>query len=273
MSGAERCSTGSRRRRRTSSATCSSRSTRRAGSGSAAGTEIVAPIEALGRAHLRRQVADPVLREKLTPRYRFGCKRPILSNSVLPGAHARECRRDHGADRRVNRRSITTADGVRHPVDTIITATGYRYNRSLLVERLTGLGDRSLGEVWDRSPRAYLGASVPGFPNMFILLGPNAIGINSVIYTLESQIGYVMGALRTMERRRVRRSRCVPRHSTRTSMRSTAAAPGRCGRTAAAPRTTSTTPGATTRCIPDSPPGSAERTRRFDPRAYELRVA
>ena len=63
----------------------------------------------------------------------------------------------------------------------------------------------SLGEVWNQSPRAYFGAAVPGFPNMFILLGPNAIGINSVIFTLESQIRYVMEALRTMAERRARR--------------------------------------------------------------------
>jgi hypothetical protein len=70
---------------------------------------------------------------------------------------------------------------------------------------LRGIGGQSLGAVWNRSPRAYLGSTVPGFPNMFILLGPNAIGINSVIYTLESQIQYVMSALETMERRSVRR--------------------------------------------------------------------
>ena len=105
-------------------------------------------------------------------------------------------------------------DGARHEVDTIITAIGYRYSRSLLVDRVVGVGGRTLGDVWDRSPRAYLGTTVPGFPNMFILLGPNSIGINSVIFSLESQIAYVMGALRTMERDGVGRIEVRPRRST-----------------------------------------------------------
>lgn len=168
-------------------------------------TELVAPLEAVGRAHLRRQVRDAELRAKLTPHYRFGCKRPILSNTFYPALTRPNVALVTDGIARVNRRSITTRDGTRHPVDTIITATGYRYSRSLLVDRLVGAGGRTLGQVWDRSPRAYLGAAVPGFPNLFILLGPNAIGINSVIYTLESQIGYVMSALARMERAHLRR--------------------------------------------------------------------
>ncbi len=236
-------------------------------------TEIVAPIEALGRAHLRRQVSDPVLREKLTPRYRFGCKRPILSNSYYPALTRANVDVVTAPIARVNRRSITTADGVRHPVDTIITATGYRYNRSLLVERLRGAGDLSLGEVWDRSPRAYLGASVPGFPNMFILLGPNAIGINSVIYTLESQIGYVMSALRTMERRRVRRLEVRPEaleaYVDEVDRRSSGSVWTDGGCTAYylddAGRNYALYPGFAA--------GFRQRTRRFDLRAYELSAA
>jgi cation diffusion facilitator CzcD-associated flavoprotein CzcO len=103
-----------------------------------------------------------------------------------------------------------TADGAEHEVDTIISAIGYRYNRSLLVDRVVGMEDRTLGEVWDRSPRAYLGTTVPGFPNFFILLGPNSIGINSVIFSLEAQIAYVMDALRTMERKNVDRIELSP---------------------------------------------------------------
>lgn len=106
--------------------------------------------------------------------------------------------------------SIVTADGARHDVDTIISAIGYRYSRSLLVDRISGVGGQSLGQVWDSSPRAYLGSSVPGFPNMFILLGPNSIGLNSVIFSLESQIAYVMGALDTMSRQDVRRIEVRP---------------------------------------------------------------
>jgi cation diffusion facilitator CzcD-associated flavoprotein CzcO len=168
-------------------------------------TSLISAIEALGRAHLRRQVADPSLRAKLTPNYRFGCKRPILSNRYYPALTQANVELVTDPIARVGKRSIITRDGTRHETDTIISATGYRYNRSLLVDRVRGVGGRTLGEAWNASPRAYLGSSVPGFPNMFILLGPNAIGINSVIFTLESQIRYVMSALEAMGRLGARR--------------------------------------------------------------------
>ena len=168
-------------------------------------TELIAPIEALGRAHLRRQVGDRELRAKLTPHYRFGCKRPILSNTYYPALTRDNVDVVTDAIAEVTRDAIVTAAGTTHPVDTIITAIGYRYNRSLLAHRIAGADGRTLGETWDRSPRAYLGSAVPGFPNMFILLGPNSIGINSVIFSLEAQIKYVMSALATMTRRGVSR--------------------------------------------------------------------
>jgi cation diffusion facilitator CzcD-associated flavoprotein CzcO len=168
-------------------------------------TELLAPLERVGRAHLARQVSDPQLRAKLTPHYRFGCKRPILSNHFYPALTRPHVQLITEPLARVDERSITTADGTAYEVDTIIAATGYRYNRSRMVDRVRGAEDASLGEVWDSSPRAYLGSTVRGFPNMFILLGPNAIGINSVIFTLESQIQYVISALETMRRRGMKR--------------------------------------------------------------------
>jgi len=163
-------------------------------------TELIAPIEALGRSHLRRQVKDLPLREKLTPHYRFGCKRPILSNTYYPALASENAEVVTDPIACVDSGAVVTRDGTRHPVDTIITAIGYRYSRSLLVDRIAGVTGRTLGDVWQQSPRAYLGTTVPGFPNFFILLGPNSIGINSVIFSLESQITYVADALRTMDR-------------------------------------------------------------------------
>lgn len=173
-------------------------------------TELIAPIEALGRAHLRRQVRDPELRAKLTPRYRFGCKRPILSNTYYPALAADNTEVVTSGIERITRDALVTADGERHEVDTLITAIGYRYSRSLLVDRIVGSGGRTLGDTWDRSPRAYLGTAVPGFPNFFILLGPNSIGINSVVFSLEAQIRYVSEALELMDRESVERIELVP---------------------------------------------------------------
>lgn len=168
-------------------------------------TRMLEPLEKQGRAHLRRQVRDPELRAKLKPHYRFGCKRPILSNDFYPALTQPNVELVTDPIAHVEEHAIVTAEGTRHELDTIITATGYRYNQSRLVKRVVGATGKDLGEVWDRSPRAYLGSTVPGFPNMFILLGPNAIGINSVIFTLESQINYVMSALQAMDRLRARR--------------------------------------------------------------------
>jgi cation diffusion facilitator CzcD-associated flavoprotein CzcO len=165
---------------------------------------IIAPIEALGRAHLRRQVSDPELRAKLTPRYRFGCKRPILSNEFYPALAADNAQVITEPIHRVEADAVITGDGARHKVDTIITAIGYKYSRSLLVDRIASNG-RTMRNVWDDSPRAHLGTTVPGFPNLFILLGPNSIGLNSVIFSVESQINYVMDALKVMERKGLRR--------------------------------------------------------------------
>ena len=158
-------------------------------------TSLIAPIEALGRAHLRRQVRDQSCGCSYAP-LPVRLQAPDPLEHVLPGAHRGERRVVTEPIARVDEGAVISADGARHEVDTIITAIGYRYSRSLLVERMVGAGGRTLGEVWNRSPRAYLGSAVPGFPNMFILLGPNSIGINSVIFSLESQIAYVMSALR-----------------------------------------------------------------------------
>jgi cation diffusion facilitator CzcD-associated flavoprotein CzcO len=236
-------------------------------------TELVAPLEAIGRRHLRRQVADPELRAKLAPHYRFGCKRPILSNTFYPALTQPNVELVTDPIKRVNKRSITTRDGIRREIDTIITATGYRYNRSLLVERLIGTGGQTLGEVWSRSPRAYLGSSVPGFPNMFILLGPNAIGINSVIYTLESQIQYVLSALETMRRQRTRRlevnAEALEDYVAEVDRRSQGSVwtDGGCHAYYLDER------GRNYAIYPGFAAGYRRRTRRFDPRPYALEAA
>ncbi len=173
-------------------------------------TQLIAPIEALGRAHLRRQVHDRELRKKLVPHYRFGCKRPILSNTYYPALTQPNVDVVTDGIASVEGNTIVTRDGARHEVETIITAIGYRYSRSLLVNRVIGAGRRTLGETWSQSPRAYLGTTVPRFPNMFILLGPNSIGINSVIFSLEAQIAYVTDALRTMKKRGIARMELQP---------------------------------------------------------------
>ncbi len=162
---------------------------------------VLRPLEELGNAHRRLQVKDPVLREQLKPRYRLGCKRPMMSNTYYRAFNRPNVTLSTAAIKKVTARGIRTDDGVTHEVDTIIFGTGYRYSRSQGVDRIVGRGGTSLGDVWRPSPHAYKGATVAGFPNLFMLLGPNSIGINSAIFSLEAQMTYALGAIRAMEAR------------------------------------------------------------------------
>jgi cation diffusion facilitator CzcD-associated flavoprotein CzcO len=152
--------------------------------------------------HMREQVADPALQEKLTPSYRIGCKRILLSDDWYPTITAAnaELVTDRIAEVKGNR--IVTADGREREIDTIVLATGFSPTDPPIGHRLRGADGLTLAEHWHGSPQAYLGTTVAGFPNLFMLYGPNLnLGHSSIVYMLESQIGYVMEALRTMRSR------------------------------------------------------------------------
>ena len=154
------------------------------------------------RLHLRRQVPDPELRRRLTPDYHIGCKRIVLSNTWYPAIQAPNVEIvSHGVEE-VRERSIVGRDGVEREIDTLIFATGFKPAELPIAERIRGRGERSLAEVWNGSPEAYLGSTVSGFPNLFLIYGPNLnLGHNSIVYMLESQVRYVIDALSTMRRR------------------------------------------------------------------------
>jgi cation diffusion facilitator CzcD-associated flavoprotein CzcO len=160
-------------------------------------------MEALGRKHLEHQVPDPVLRAKLTPTFEPGCKRLLLSNHYY-----RALSRDN-ADvvtepiREVTPHAIVTADGAQHPVDTIVLATGFKVTNHPVLELIYGRDGRSLAKTWaDTGMRSYLGTTVNGFPNLFLLSGPNTgIGHNSLLLMIESQFAYVLDCLQQMDQR------------------------------------------------------------------------
>jgi cation diffusion facilitator CzcD-associated flavoprotein CzcO len=157
--------------------------------------------ERMGRRHLRKQVPDPELRRKLTPDYTFGCKRALLSNDYYPALTQPnvEVVTDGVAEVRPN--SIVAADGTVREVDAIIFGTGFRVQDMPVIERVHGRDGVSLAENWRESMQAYLGTTVAGFPNFFMLLGPNTgLGHTSVVVMVEAQIAYVMDALRAMDR-------------------------------------------------------------------------
>ncbi len=157
-------------------------------------------MEAVSRAHLHRQVRDPRLRAMLTPSYAFGCKRPTFSNTYYPALAAPNAEVVTDAIREVSPTGVVTADGTEHEVDTIVFGTGFRMTDHPGFGRIRGRGGRSLAEVWDGSPRAYLGTTVAGFPNFFLMLGPNSVVYTSQVVTIEAQVAHILSCLTAMDR-------------------------------------------------------------------------
>jgi cation diffusion facilitator CzcD-associated flavoprotein CzcO len=153
------------------------------------------------RLHLRRQVSDPELRERLTPDYDIFCKRIILSSRWYPAIQEPNVDLVTSGVREVREHSIVDGDGVEREIDTLILATGFKPAELPIAERIHGRDGRSLAELWNGSPEAYLGTTVAGFPNLLFLYGPNLnTGHTSIVYMLESQIAYALDALDTMRR-------------------------------------------------------------------------
>lgn len=150
----------------------------------------------LAEHNLRRQVKDPVLRAKLRPDYVFGCKRVLLSNDYWPSLTKPNVSVITSSIQEIRPKGVVTADGVEHPVDTIILGTGFHVTDMPVMHHIRGRDGRTLAEAWTPTMRAYLGTMVAGFPNLFFLLGPNTgLGHTSVVLMMESQLKQVFKAL------------------------------------------------------------------------------
>ena len=161
-------------------------------------------FESIGRRHLRSHVPDPELRSRLTPTYTLGCKRITLSNRYYPALCQPNVELVTDPIREVRPHSIVTDDDTTRELDTIILGTGFKVHDNPGFSRVRGRGGRSLGDAWQGSPRAYLGTTIPGFPNLFLLVGPNSAGgYNSIVFTTEAHVNYVIACLREMDRRRL----------------------------------------------------------------------
>jgi cation diffusion facilitator CzcD-associated flavoprotein CzcO len=149
--------------------------------------------------HLRRSIPDPALRKKLVPDWTMGCKRVLLSNDYLPALAQPNVEVVTDGIAQVRARSIVTADGREREVDAIIFGTGFQPTDPPLARRTRGRDGRTLAQVWAGSPRAHVGTTMAGFPNLFMLMGPNtALGHTSVVYMIEAQVEHLLGALRHM---------------------------------------------------------------------------
>ena len=155
--------------------------------------KLVAQREAIK--HIEKQIADPALRKKVTPDFTIGCKRIILSNTLYP-AYCRPNVTLHDKTdgiKRITETGIETATGEHVDLDLIVYSTGYDATDGVISYPVVGRQGKTLSSVWNEFPRAYLGTSVPGFPNLFIVTGPNTgIGHTSAIFVIEAQMEYIM---------------------------------------------------------------------------------
>src|SRR5690242_2075510 len=166
--------------------------------GFAISPKLMAPLAAVGRRHLASQITDPALRAQLTPNYTIGCKRILLSSDYYPALQRPNVSLVTEGITGITEAGVTTADGEEHKADVIIYATGFKVIESVTSLNVTGRDGRKLraGNL-----EAYRGITAAGFPNLFLLLGPNtALGHTSVVFMIESQIQHVLSCLRLIAR-------------------------------------------------------------------------
>jgi cation diffusion facilitator CzcD-associated flavoprotein CzcO len=147
--------------------------------------------------HLERSVRDPVLRAKLTPSYTMGCKRILLSDDYLPAVSRPNVDVVTDTIAEIRPEGVLTKDGTLHEVDTIIFGTGFHVQEYPFAERIRGTRGETLAETWKERMTAHLGTTVAGYPNLFLVQGPNTgLGHTSVITMIESQIEHIVNAVR-----------------------------------------------------------------------------
>ena len=162
----------------------------------------MAATKALAQTLLERQVPDAALRARLTPDYEIGCKRLLISSTWYPTLSRPDVDVRPGPVREVHPDAVIGADGVPVPADVIIYGTGFDTQHNLTRLRIVGRDGIELADAWKGGNEAYLGTTVAGFPNLFVMAGPNTgLGHNSQVFMIEAQGRYVLGCLRRLRRR------------------------------------------------------------------------
>jgi cation diffusion facilitator CzcD-associated flavoprotein CzcO len=158
-------------------------------------------LQLLARRFISRSISDRELRRKVTPSYTIGCKRILISGDYLESLDNPNVELVPSGLSEVRGNVVVGADGTEREVDTIILGTGFYVTDSPMAQRVRGADGRSLAEHWEGSMQAHRGTTVAGFPNYFHLVGPNTgLGHNSIVFMIESQLNYVVGALAAMRR-------------------------------------------------------------------------
>ncbi len=162
--------------------------------------KLAAPAKKLALRNIATGIQDPELRAKVTPTFEIGCKRILISNTYYPALAADNVELVTDGIAKVTGDAIVTADGVERPIDVLIVATGFFTTELPITEHLVGRSGRSLAETWSETGMAaYKGSTIPDFPNLFMIVGPNTgLGHSSMVYMIESQVNYIREAIRTM---------------------------------------------------------------------------
>ena len=150
-------------------------------------------LERFARWHLRRQVKDRWMRRQLTPDYRLGCKRVLMSSDYYPALQQPNCKLVTWPIDRIGEQGICTAEGIEHRFDCIVCATGFEVSHQGSPYPVTGVGGRSLADDWAGGAQAYKSVNISGYPNLFLTFGPNSgPGHNSALVYMESQLDYAL---------------------------------------------------------------------------------
>lgn len=162
---------------------------------------LLAPLKAAGRRRIRKAIQDPALRKAVTPTDQFGCKRVMVSDDWYPALAKPNVRLIAGGAARITPQGVVGRDGAERTADVLILATGFKSHDFVAPMEIRGVGGRTLAEEWTETPKAYLGLSVPAFPNMFLLYGPNTNGgTGSVVFIVEAGMRHVLAALAELRR-------------------------------------------------------------------------
>lgn len=160
------------------------------------------PAKLLAQGNIRKGINDPELRRKVTPDFKIGCKRILISNGYYPALAADNTELVTDGIARVTPTGIVTKDGTERPIDVLVVATGFHTTDQPIAHHIVGREGRTLAEVWaETGMSAYKGTTIAGFPNLFQIVGPNTgLGHSSMVFVIESQVAYIRDALATMER-------------------------------------------------------------------------